>query len=253
MWLWKKFWNIDIIGKIYILIILFILIVATITITTRYNNTSTNQVVNDQRNEINESIENTITSDLNVTDNEITSVANVKENTKPETEYQIVKSNDEKKTDTETKSKETNTIKKENIKPSSDSTAPKETIVKQTEIQEKKEEIKEITKDEQNVNIEIKEEVIEEHSTSVPKEEYKVNNEMINKMKDYILNNPSEDMKQYGFEVVVDSSIVELTNQFTYTEQRMRDQLTWRFGTIRIYALDYYCNGNLVMTECFIL
>ena len=57
---------------------------------------------------------------------------------------------------------------------------------------------------------------------------------MINKMKDYILNNPSEDMKQYGFEVVVDSSIVELTNQFTYTEQRMRDQLTRRFGTIRI-------------------
>ena len=253
MWLWKKFWNTDIIGKIYILIILFILIVATITITTRYNNTSTNQVVNDQRNEINESIENTITSDLNVTNNEITSVANVKESTKTETEHQIVKSNVEKKTDTETKSKETNTINKENIKPPSDSTAPKETIVKQTEIQEKKEDIKENTKDEQNLNIEIKEEVIEESSTSVPKEEYKVNNEMINKMKDYILNNPSEDMKQYGFEVVVDSSIVELTNQFTYTEQRMRDQLTWRFGTIRIYALDYYCNGNLVMTECFML
>ena len=231
MWLWKKFWNTDIIGKIYILIILYILIVATITITTRYNNTSTNQVVNDQRNEINESIENTITSDLNVTNNEITSVANVKESTKTETEHQIVKSNVEKKTDTETK----------------------ETIIKQTEIQEKKEEIKENTKDEQKLNIEIKEEVKEEHSTSVPKEEYKVNNEMINKMKDYILNNPSEDMKQYGFEVVVDSSIVELTNQFTYTEQRMRDQLIWRFGTIRIYALDYYCNGNLVMTECFIL
>lgn len=248
MWLWKKFWNTDIIGKIYILIILFILIVATITITTRYKNTSTNQVVNDQRNEINESIENTITSDLNVTNNEITSVANVKESIKTETEHQIVKSNFEEKTDTET-----NTINKESIKLPSDSTAPKETIIKQTEIQEKKEEIKESTKDEQNVNIEIKEEVIQEHNTSVPKEEYKVNNEMINKMKDYILNNPSEDMKQYGFEVVVDSSIVELTNQFTYTEQRMRDQLTWRFGTIRIYALDYYCNGNLVMTECFIL
>ena len=132
-------------------------------------------------------------------------------------------------------------------------TQQKEEVVEQTEIQEKKEDIKENTKDEQNLNIEIKEEVVEEHIESIPNEEYKVNNEMINKMKNYILNNPSEDMKQYGFEVVVDSSIVELTNQFTYTEQRMRDQLTWRFGTIRIYALDYYCNGNLVMTECFIL
>lgn len=38
MWLWKKFWNTDIIGKIYILIILFIIVVATITVVTRYRN-----------------------------------------------------------------------------------------------------------------------------------------------------------------------------------------------------------------------
>lgn len=43
MWLWKKFWNTDIIGKIYILIILFIVVVATITVITRYKNASTNQ------------------------------------------------------------------------------------------------------------------------------------------------------------------------------------------------------------------
>ena len=73
------------------------------------------------------------------------------------------------------------------------------------------------------------------------------------KMKNYIMNNPSDDMKAYGFEVVVDSSIVELTNQFTYTEQRMRDQLKWRFGTIKIYARDYYYNGEFVITQCFIL
>ena len=76
---------------------------------------------------------------------------------------------------------------------------------------------------------------------------------MINKMKNYIMNNPSETMQTYGFEVIVDSSITELTSQFTYTEQRLRDKLTHRFGTIRIYAMDYYYNGNLVMTECFIL
>lgn len=52
MWLWKKFWNTDIIGKIYILIILFIVIVATITIITRYNNANTNQVLNEQQNEV---------------------------------------------------------------------------------------------------------------------------------------------------------------------------------------------------------
>lgn len=52
MWLWKKFWNTDIIGKTYILIILFIVVVATITVITRYKNASTNQFVNQQQNEI---------------------------------------------------------------------------------------------------------------------------------------------------------------------------------------------------------
>ena len=36
LWLLRKFWEIDIIGKIYILIILFIIIVATITDIMRY-------------------------------------------------------------------------------------------------------------------------------------------------------------------------------------------------------------------------
>lgn len=48
MWLGKKFWNTDIIGKIYILLILFIVVVATLTIITRYKNEITNQVVNEQ-------------------------------------------------------------------------------------------------------------------------------------------------------------------------------------------------------------
>ena len=52
MCLWKKFWNTDIIGKTYIFIILFIVVVATITVITRYKNASTNQVVNQQQNEI---------------------------------------------------------------------------------------------------------------------------------------------------------------------------------------------------------
>lgn len=52
MWLWNKFWNTDIIGKIYILIILFIVIVSTMTVITRYMNGSTNQVINKRQNEI---------------------------------------------------------------------------------------------------------------------------------------------------------------------------------------------------------
>ena len=37
LWLLKKFWEIDIIGKIYILIISFIVIVAILTNVVRYN------------------------------------------------------------------------------------------------------------------------------------------------------------------------------------------------------------------------
>ena len=37
LWLLKKFWRIDIIGKIYILIISFIVIVAILTNVVRYN------------------------------------------------------------------------------------------------------------------------------------------------------------------------------------------------------------------------
>lgn len=52
MWLWKKFLDIDIIGKIYILMFLFIVVVATLTIITRTKNEITNQVVNEQQNVI---------------------------------------------------------------------------------------------------------------------------------------------------------------------------------------------------------
>jgi glycerophosphoryl diester phosphodiesterase len=84
-------------------------------------------------------------------------------------------------------------------------------------------------------------------------EELKRNDEMIAKIKSVIQNNVTEDMKNYGYEIVVDSSIKELTNQFTYTEQRVIDKITWKFGTIRIYAEDYYYNGQFIMTECYII
>ena len=84
-------------------------------------------------------------------------------------------------------------------------------------------------------------------------EKYVRNDDMINKIKQVILSNESNYMKQYGYEIVVDSSIKEKTNQFTYTENRVKSYLTYKFGTIRIYAEDYYVNSTLIMTECYIL
>lgn len=88
---------------------------------------------------------------------------------------------------------------------------------------------------------------------NVKKEEYKRNNQMIEKMKNIIQKNETEDMKKYGYEIVVDSSAKEMTNQFTYTEDRVKQKITWKFGTIKIYAEDYYCNGQYIMTECYII
>lgn len=84
-------------------------------------------------------------------------------------------------------------------------------------------------------------------------EEYKKNNQMINKLKEIIKNNETEDMKNYGYEIVVDSSIVELTNQFTLTESRVINKIRLKYGTIRIYSQDYYSNGEYVTTQCFII
>lgn len=83
--------------------------------------------------------------------------------------------------------------------------------------------------------------------------EYKENTAMINSIKSAINNNVSEDMQTYGYNVVVDSSIVNLTNQFTFSEKRVADKIKSKFGTIRIYARDYYLNGSYVWTECYVI
>ena len=75
---------------------------------------------------------------------------------------------------------------------------------------------------------------------------------MINRIKSVIENNPSEYMTTYGYDIVVDSSIKEHCNQFTFTETRVKGYITYRFGTIKIYAEDYYRNGQLIMTECYL-
>ena len=108
--------------------------------------------------------------------------------------------------------------------------------------------------DKQTNNIEKKEEVEQEEIKQEQiTEEYKINEQMINKIKTVIQNNETEDMKTYGYKIVVDSSIPELTNEFTFTEQRVINKITWKCGIIKIYARDYYFNGNYISTQCFII
>ena len=73
-------------------------------------------------------------------------------------------------------------------------------------------------------------------------EKYIRNDTIINKIKSVINNNPSEYMKTYGYNIVVDNSIKEHCNQFTFTENRIKSYIKYCFGTIRIYAEDYYKN-----------
>ena len=133
---------------------------------------------------------------------------------------------------------------------------PKKEIKEQTK-EEKKEEIVEQVKKENVEQVveqpkeEKKEEIIEKPKTL--KEEYRENTELINKIKNIIKNNETEDMKMYGYDIVVDSTIPEMTNEFTFSEQRVINKLAWKFGTIRIYVRDYYCNGTYISTQCFII
>lgn len=145
-----------------------------------------------------------------------------------------------KKTNTksiESKAKNTQTETKKTETPKQvENTTTTTTIIETS----KKEEIKENPKPSQS-------------APSTNTEKYVKNDAMINKIKNVIQNNESDFMKQYGYNIVVDSSIKAQTNQFTYTENRVKSYITYKFGTIRIYAEDYYVNGNLIMTECYIL
>ena len=149
-------------------------------------------------------------------------VASEKQNNKP------VKTKPKATTQVETKKVET-----------PKNTENKSTVTSTTETP-KKEEIKEDSKPTQT-------------TTPANTEKYVRNDEMINKIRGVMQNNESDFMKQYGYNIVVDSSIKAQTNQFTYTESRVINYLKYKFGTIRIYAEDYYKSGNLIMTMCYIL
>ena len=76
---------------------------------------------------------------------------------------------------------------------------------------------------------------------------------MTEKLINTIKANESDYMKNYGYEVIIDESIVNSTNQFTFTESRVKNKIIYKFGTIKVYARDYYVGNEYKWTECFII
>jgi len=176
------------------------------------------------------------------TKNETTEIKQEKVEEKKEQKQVVSKVNKDKKTE---KKEEIKTeTKKESVVDKQETTEIKEENKVEQVVETKKEE-KPIVKQEEVKQEEIKQEV--------KAEEYKVNNQMISKIKEIIKDNETEDMKMYGYNIVVDSSIPNITNEFTFSEQRVINKLTLKFGTIRIYARDYYNNGVYISTQCFII
>ena len=110
-----------------------------------------------------------------------------------------------------------------------------------------------VTKEQETKEIKPTETKVETAPAVQKTEKYVRNDSMISKIKQVIENNVTDDMKNFGYNIVVDSSIKNKTNQFTFAESRVINAIRLKFETIRIYAEDYYYNGQLIMTECYIL
>lgn len=187
---------------------------------------NTNSSINE-----NEIIENVVT-DVNTTKNELqnTTISNVSSNIENNTKSE------------ENNSKKTTNVKKEvSSKPKTQTSSSTVTKANTPEI------TKEETQSTQQVPSTIS------PQQQLPVEEYKRNDDMINRIKQVIQANETDNMKNFGYSIVVDSSIKEQTNQFTYAESRVINSIRNKFGTIKIYAENFYKNGQLVMTECYIL
>ena len=253
MWLLKKFLKTDIMGKIYILIILFIVIVTVVTVVVRTNKAKEQKANNSIENQVQE-VSSLSSEDENITNDLITevvdtnnengiaqldesnsndqAVANGKNQDSTKQENQQIKKDEGSSTVT-TQTTQASNVQKDNIQ---------ETPVQQTTPVE--------TPTQAPTSIPIQE---SKPTENVKEEKYVRNDAMIERIKQVIKNNETEDMKTYGYNIVVDSSIKERTNQFTFTENRVINSIKYSFGTIRIYVEDYYSNGNLIMTECYIL
>jgi len=176
---------------------------------------------------------------------------------------------EDKNTSKEDNTKEQVNKETEKVKEEKEETTTSENKVttNQTSNNDVKEEVETNTNEEKNeekidtnIDNETKEEIIdtkEQEEEQEPAEEnvekYIINTEVIQKMKKIIMDNPSEYMTKYGYTIIDnDSTITEKTNQFTFSELNVKSKIKTRFGTIKIYARDYYCNNEYVSTQCFI-
>lgn len=197
---------------------------------------------------VNNNIVNEISNNVEVVENKNIETKQEKEDTKVISTNTNIQDNAKEK-NTKDDAKTDNKMKKGTItkKVKTENKTTKNTTIKKVET---KNEIKEHNDTKANEN-KINDKKVEEIKKKGKR--YVKNTNMINQIKKTIKANESESMKEYGYEIVVDSSIVDLTNQFTYTEKRVKAKVTYAFGTIRIYAQDYYKDEEFIYTECFIL
>lgn len=236
----KKYW--------YIILIIFLVICTTLGIFFLNKKWTNDKVVADNKIDALEISNNEVAS---VEENEIETTENKTEQETTEQESETIEVDNQavvetSNINTSTTKSNTQTTKQEQSK------AQSESVPTQSSFQEPQEVVQETQVQEQQTIQPAQEPVVPD----TPKQdvvEYKENTAMINNIKNAINNNVSEDMQTYGYNVVVDSSIVNLTNQFTFSEKRVADKIKSKFGTIRIYARDYYLNGSYVWTECYVI
>ena len=185
------------------------------------------------------------TTNENILEVGLTEEDSTVENDKKEKKEEDVSINVQKEiTSQETKQENKNEQKKEE-KPIQESTKPSMQVQENNNQMKDKE-----TVVKNNTNVETKQDKQEIKKDVFT---YAENTDMIGRMKKIIEDNETDDMKEFGYTIKTESSIVNSTNYFSFTEKRVKDKIKYKFGLIQIYARDYYKNGVFQYTECFII
>ena len=221
---------------ILILIIVFCSSISIINLVKKENNKDFEENINNI--EVAKAENNTYANEENINANEIEK--NSTESTN-ETKTEI-------KPETSTTEKNTSGSTQENKKNSNSITQESHTASSNPQTESKKEDNNTSSSTENNNPNNGKENTEEQNA-----ETFKVNYAIIERMKNIINSNQSANMQKFGYEIVVDSSIIGVASGFTFSEQRVINAVHLSFGPIKIYARDYYVGNELRWTECFIL
>lgn len=201
--------------------------------------------------------ENIIQSNVEVAENKDNSISELESNKKEnnnsyvetnsnKVEQQKPVSNSNKPVETKTQSNAIKENIKEEPKVNVNENNNTQNINTNNKPKEEKQNVVQQPQEKQEEKNEIKQEVVQQ-----PVREVRRNDEIIQKIKNYISTHETERMKKYGYSFVVDPEVVKITHPFTYSEFNMNSCLN-RTGEYRIYAQDYYYNGKYVETQCFV-